>query len=341
MTAEAGAAHMGPGGTAGRCGEPDQAFPNGEPDLGRSGGRVGGHDHGVPHDADKKRLIAVATLTVAFIGVEIAASVQSGSLALLSDAGHMLADAGALAGALWAMHLASKPASDRWSFGLKRAEILSAAVNGVILVAVAAVLAYQAVGRLLHPPVVAGLPMVVVACIGGGVNLFAAFLLSHNHRDSLNMRGVFAHVIADLYAFAGTVVAGAAIMAFGYYRADPIATIVVVGLMSKSAWRLLAASGRVLLQGTPESVDLEQVRSHLGGVQGVLGVHEVHAWTLTSALPVLSAHVIVSDELLTSGEAGMVLDRLQECLAGHFDVEHSTFQLEPATHVDHERPEHP
>jgi len=232
------------------------------------------------------------------------------------------------------------PPTDRYSFGWKRAEILSAAVNGVTLLVVAVLIAFDAIRRLIVPPHVHGITLVVVAAVGVAVNLTATAILARADRSSLNVRGVFAHILTDLYAFIGTLAAGCVILAFGYERADPIASLLVVGLMLQAAWGLLVASGRVLLEGTPESVDLDEVRRHLGELPEVLGVHEVHAWTLTSDLPVLSAHVVVADACLADGTAGQVIDRLQDCLVGHFDVEHSTFQLEPATHVDHERPEH-
>ncbi len=297
------------------------------------------HDHAVA-DGGRRNLLSALALIVAFMVCEVVAAVLAGSLALLADAGHMLTDAGALAGAVWATHLAARPPTDRYSFGWKRAEILSAAVNGVTLLVVAVLIAFDAIRRLIVPPHVHGLVLVVVAGVGVGVNLAATIILSGAKRTSLNLKGAFAHILTDLYAFLGTLAAGLAIIATGYERADPIASLLVVALMLRTAWQLLVASGRVLLEGTPESVDLDAVRRHLGELPEVLGVHDVHAWTLTSDLPVLSAHVVVADACLADGSAGEVIDRLQDCLVGHFDVEHSTFQLEPATHVDHERPGH-
>jgi cobalt-zinc-cadmium efflux system protein len=297
------------------------------------------HDHAVA-DGGRRNLLAALALIVAFMACEVIAAVLAGSLALLADAGHMLTDAGALAGAVWATHLAARPPTDRYSFGWKRAEILSAAVNGVTLLVVAVLIAFDAIRRLIVPPHVHGLVLVVVAGVGVGVNLAATIILSGAKRTSLNLKGAFAHILTDLYAFLGTLAAGVVIVATGYERADPIASLLVVALMLRTAWQLLVASGRVLLEGTPESVDLEAVRRHLGELPEVLGVHDVHAWTLTSDLPVLSAHVVVADACLADGSAGEVIDRLQDCLVGHFDVEHSTFQLEPATHVEHERPGH-
>ena len=300
------------------------------------------HDcpRGALADADRRYLLGALGLIVGFMVFEVVAAGLSGSLALLADAGHMLTDVGALSGAVWAAHLAARPPTDRFTFGLKRAEILSAAINGVSLLVVAALVGSDAISRLATPAPVDGLALVVVAGVGVAVNVAATWILAKANRSSMNIQGVFAHVLTDLYAFIATLIAGAVIIGFGYRRADPIASLIVVGLMLRAAWGLLSASGRVLLQGTPESIDLGEVRRHLTELPEVLAMHEVHAWTLTSDLPVLSAHIIVADACLTDGNAERVIDRLQACLAGHFDVEHSTFQLEPATHADHECPQH-
>jgi cobalt-zinc-cadmium efflux system protein len=172
------------------------------------------------------------------------------------------------------------------------------------------------------------------------VNLVATWVLAKANRSSLNVEGAFQHIVTDLYGFIGTAVAGAIVLATGWRRADPIASILVVVLVLRAAWGLLRASGHVLLEGTPEAVDLDDVRQHIHELPEVLGVHDLHAWTLTSDLPALSAHVVVTDVCLNDGSAGRVLDRLQHCLANHFDVEHSTFQLEAATHADHETGTH-
>ncbi len=298
------------------------------------------HTHGALAAADRRYLLGALGLIVGFMAFEVVAAALSGSLALLADAGHMLTDVGALSGAVWAVHLAARPPTDRFTFGLKRAEILSAAINGVTLLVVAALVGSNAISRLATPSPVDGLALVVVAGMGVAVNLAATWILAKANRSSMNIQGVFAHVLTDLYAFIATLIAGAVIIGFGYRRADPLASLIVVGLMLRAAWGLLSASGRVLLQGTPESIDLGEVRRHLTELPEVLAMHEVHAWTLTSDLPVLSAHIVVVDACLTDGNAERVIDRLQACLAGHFDVEHSTFQLEPATHADHECPQH-
>lgn len=301
---------------------------------------VPGHAHGVTAEADRRYISLALALIVAFMVFEVIAALAAGSLALLADAGHMLTDVGALAGALWASHLAARPSTDRFSFGLKRAEVLAAAINGVTLLLAAALVGVDAVGRLISPRPVQGVVLLVVAGVGVVVNLAAVRILARAKRSSMSLRGATAHVLTDLYAFIATVVAGAVILEFGFQRADSIASLLVVILMLRAAGGLLIESGRILLEGTPESVDLEVVRRHLTALPDVLGVHEVHAWTLTSNLPVVSAHVIVSDACLTDGSSGRVIDQLQACLAGHFDVEHSTFQLEPATHAGHELPQH-
>jgi cobalt-zinc-cadmium efflux system protein len=178
--------------------------------------------------------------------------------------------------------------------------------------------------------------MLVVAGIGVVANVAATAVLATGNRRSLNVRGAFQHILTDLYGIVATAVAGGVILATGWERADAVATIVVVTLVLRAGWSLLLASGHILLEGTPESVDLDDVRRHLHELPEVVGVHDLHAWTLTSDLPALTAHVVVSDACLHDGSAALVLDRLQRCLADHFDVAHSTFQLEAAGHVDHE-----
>lgn len=286
--------------------------------------------------ADKRYLWAALVLLVAFMAVEVAAAVWSGSLALLSDAGHMLSDAGALAGALWAIALAARPASGSWTYGWARAEIISAAVNGITLLVVAAVLLTEAVRRLFDPPSVAGVPVIVVALLGVAVNLVATVLLTRANRESLNIEGAYQHILTDLFGFVGTLVAGLVIVATGWVRADPIATLVVVILMARASWGLLRDSGRILLQGAPQDMNLDEVRRHLLTNERVHDVHDLHAWTVTSGLPTLSAHVVVHPDVFANGHAPRLLDELQQCLVGHFEVEHATFQLEPPAHAEHE-----
>jgi cobalt-zinc-cadmium efflux system protein len=295
-----------------------------------------GHAHGPGAGSDRRYLLTALALLAAFMLAEVITAILSGSLALLSDAGHMLSDVGAIGGALWAMALAARPPSGKWTYGWKRAEILSAAANGITLLVVAGIVTAEAIGRLIHPPAVDGGPVIAVAAAGIAVNVAAAWLLARANRSSLNVEGAFRHVLTDLYGFIGTVIAGIIIVTTGFTRADAIASLLVVALMGKAAWELLRDSGRVLLEAAPEDMDLAEVRAHLSGVAHVLGVHDLHAWTVTSGLPALSAHIVIEDPCFHDGHAPRLLDQLQACLAGHFDVEHSTFQLEAAAHAGHE-----
>jgi cobalt-zinc-cadmium efflux system protein len=295
-----------------------------------------GHAHGLDADADRRYLLTALGLLAAFMVAEVIVAVASGSLALLSDAGHMLSDVGAIGAALWAMRLAARPAAGAWTFGWKRAEILSAAANGITLLVIAGIVAVEAIGRLIHPPRVDGGPVVAVAAAGIVVNIAAAWVLARASRSSLNVQGAFRHVLTDLYGFAGTVVAGIVILATGWTRADAVASLVVVVLMLKAARELLTASGRILLEAAPATMDLDDVRAHLLATEHVRDLHDLHAWTVTSSLPALSAHIVIDDACFTEGCVPRLLDELQACIAGHFDVEHSTFQLEAAAHASHE-----
>ena len=298
------------------------------------------HGHAVSADADRRYLWWALVLLGGFLVGEVVVAFATGSLALVSDAGHMLSDVGAIAGAIWAMNLAARPASGAWTFGWKRAEILSAAINGITLLVVAGMIGFEAVRRLFDPPDVPGLPMLIVALIGVVVNLAAAWILARANRSSLNVEGAYQHIVTDLYAFIGTAVAGVVIITTGDTRADPIAALVVVALMVRAAWGLLRDSGRVLLEVAPEGVDLDEIREHLLENEHVHDVHDLHVWTITSGLPTLSVHVVIDDSCFTDGHAPQLLDELQACLEGHFDVEHSTFQFEPESHAGHEGATH-
>ena len=304
----------------------------GEVDHGQGHGH---HGHGST-DADRRSLFAALVLLVAFMAFEVGAAVFANSLALLADAGHMLVDVGAIACSLLAINLAARPETGSHTYGLKRAEILAAAANGIALVVVAALVTFEAVGRLLRPEAVDGAVLIVVAAVGVGVNLAATVTLSRANRQSLNMEGAYRHILTDLYGFAGTLIAGIVIVATGFDRADAVASLVVVLLMLGAAVRLLRPAVHILLEATPEDIDLEEVRRHLVELPEVQSVHDLHAWTLTSSLPILTAHVVVTDECFRTGDAGRVLDHLQDCLSGHFDVAHSTLQFEAAGHLEHE-----
>ena len=321
---------------------PEHTGSQGEKGVARRAGTeaAGGHEQGIGTDTDVRYLITALGLIALFMVGELIAAIFSRSLALFADAGHMLTDVGALAASIWAARLAARPATGIWTFGLKRAEILSATGNGVVLVVVAVVITIEAVQRLISPPTVDGTVVLVVALAGALVNLAATMALARANRRSLNVQGAFAHVVTDLYAFLGTAVAGLVIILTGWQRADAVASLVVAALMLYAARSLLAQSGRILLEATPEEISLDEVRSHLTGVEHVLDVHDLHAWTVTSGQPTLSAHVVVEDHCFASGHAPQILDALQSCLGHHFDVEHATFQLEPEGHAAHEQGRH-
>lgn len=298
------------------------------------GGHQGaGHQHRVSADADRRLLWSALLLLAAFMVGEVVVAVLSGSLALLSDAAHMLSDVGAIGAALWALSLAARPASVVWTYGFKRAEILTAAINGITLLVVAGMLAVESVRRLLDPPDVSGAPVLVVALVGCAVNVIAVWLLARANRSSLNVEGAYQHILTDLYGFIGTAVAGLVILTTGWTPADTIATLVVVVLMLHAAWGLLKQSGRVLLEGAPEHVDLDQLRACLLEVEHIVEVHDLHAWTITSDLPALTAHLVVEDQCFRDGHAAALLAEVQMRLQERFDVEHSTFQIEPRDHA--------
>jgi cobalt-zinc-cadmium efflux system protein len=299
------------------------------------------HDHrhgprGHSAAGDRRALTLALVLLVAFMVFEVGAAVASNSVVLLADAGHMLVDVGAIAGSLVAIRLAARPETGSHTYGLKRAEILAAAANGVTLLIVSALVTYDAVNRLVHPSPVDGVVLIVVAAVGVAVNLAATLTMARANRQSLNVEGAYRHILTDLYGFAGTLIAGVVIVVWGFDRADSIASLVVVLLMVQAAVALLRPALRILLEATPAGIDLEEIRRHLLELPEVTSVHDLHAWTLTSSLPILTAHVVITEECFTTGEAGRVLDHLQDCLSGHFDVAHSTLQFESAGHVEHE-----
>jgi cobalt-zinc-cadmium efflux system protein len=280
------------------------------------------HDHSRARD---RRLLAIAlVLIVGLMGGEVAAGVLAGSLALLADAGHLLTDGAALAGALVAARLATRPARAPWTFGLGRAEILAAQANGIALLLVGIWIVYGAARRLSSPPDVHGGVVVVVALVGVAVNLAATLVLARADRDSLNVRGAFLHVATDLAAFAGTAVAGALVLTTGWDRFDPIAGLLVAVLMIRSSVMLLRESGRIFMEGSPTGIDPDDVARALAGDPDVAGVHDLHVWTVTSGFPALAAHVLVSPDSDCHGARR----RLQRLLEERFDLRHVTLQVD-------------
>lgn len=299
------------------------------------------HDHSISADADRTTLwVALIVLSV-FMVAEVIVSLLTGSLALLSDAGHMLSDVGAIGLALWTIRLAARPAQGAWTWGLKRVETISAAVNGITLLIVAGVIAVEAVRRLFEPPEVDGGPVLIVALVGVVVNIVVAWLVARANRSSLNIEGAYQHILTDLYGFLGTIVAALIIMVTGWTFADVIASLLVCALMVHAAWNLLRAVGRILLEAAPEGIDLEEVITHFLELPHVRRVHDLHVWSVASDLPALSAHIVVDDECFTDGHIPELLGQVQHCVAGHFDVEHSTFQFEPPHHGQKELSVHP
>jgi cobalt-zinc-cadmium efflux system protein len=303
-----------------------------------------GHDHSAhgvtAGGAHRRRLTVVLGLTLVVLVAEVAGAVLSGSLALLADAGHMATDAAGIALALGAVTLAQRPARGRRTFGWQRIEILAAVANGLLLLGVAGYVLVEAVLRIGEPTEISSELMLVVAGAGLVVNLVSLALLHRGRTDSLNVKGAYLEVLGDTFGSVAVLVAGVVILTTGWAFADTLASLAIGFLVVPRAWHLLREALDVLLEAAPRGVDLDDVRAHILGVDGVLGVHDLHAWTITSGLPVLSAHVVVSDAALQAGHGGQVLDALCSCLGSHFDVEHCTFQLEAETHADHEAPVH-
>ena len=292
------------------------------------------HDHHrTAAAAHRTRLLAAFLITATVMLAQAVGGWLSGSLALLADAGHMLSDSAGLGLALAATWIASRPARGRWTFGWQRAEILAALVNGVILLAVGAVVIVEGIRRLGTEPEIHTSLMLVVGVVGLVANLVSLWLLSAGRHESLNVRGAYLEVLGDLLGSVAVVVAAVVIALTGWTPIDALASIGIGLFIIPRAVMLLRDVARVLLEGAPQDMSLDELRDHMCGVEGVVAVHDLHAWTITSGVPVLSAHVVVEDDVLDPDRFCVVLDALQHCLEGHFDVEHSTLQLEPRDHV--------
>ncbi|HEX8497096.1 MAG TPA: cation diffusion facilitator family transporter, partial [Actinomycetales bacterium] len=272
--------------------------------------------------------------------LEVVGALVSGSLALLADAAHMATDALGIGMALGAVTLAQRPARGRRTFGWQRVEVLAAVANGLLLIGVGAYVVIEAVRRIGDPPDIHAGWMLGVAVLGLAVNVGSLTLLHAGQGESLNTRGAYLEVVGDALGSVAVIVAAVVIATTGWTAADVVASFAVGALVLPRAWTLLREAFDVLLEAAPKGVDLDDVRAHVLGVPGVLDVHDLHAWTITSGQPVLSAHVVVSEEVLAEGHGGRVLDALCSCLGAHFDLEHCTFQLESSTHRGHEAPVH-
>jgi cobalt-zinc-cadmium efflux system protein len=283
-----------------------------------------GQSYGVRADADRGRLALALGLIVPFIAVEVATGIVAHSLALLSDAGHMLTDAAAIGFSLVALALASRPARGALTFGFRRVEILSAQANGVTLLILAAFIAYEAIRRLFHPPDVRGGLILVVALIGILVNLAATWTLARGNRQSLNVEGSFQHLLTDLYGFIGTAIAAGVILLTGFERADPIVSLLIAGLMTRSGLSLVKASGRVFLEAAPEGLDPRDIGEALVGQPNVVEVHDLHVWEVTSGFPALSAHVLVDPD----SDCHAARRAMEAMLHERFGLDHTTLQVD-------------
>jgi cobalt-zinc-cadmium efflux system protein len=282
------------------------------------------HHHAVTPDADKRKIGVALGLILAFMAFEVVVAIIADSLALLSDAAHMLTDAGALALALVAIRLAARPAGGSMTFGFKRAEILSALLNGATLAVLGAVIVIEAVQRLIDPPEVRGALVVGVALVGMVVNIAAAWMLARAERRSLNVEGSLQHILTDLYAFIATAISGVLILTLGFDRADPIASLIVAGLMFRAAWSLTRDSGRVLLEGAPSGLDPDEIGRAMCAVPSVSEVHDLHVWEVTSGFPALSAHVLVG----TDDDCHTARLAIEAVLEDRFHLHHTTLQMD-------------
>jgi cobalt-zinc-cadmium efflux system protein len=323
------------------------------PDAGRGSHSSGVHNHGSQAHGShnhgrrptvtgsyRRALTIVLLISVGIAAGEVVGAIVTGALVLFADAAHMAADAAGIGLSLLAAWFASRPATDRRTFGYARAEILAAMANSLLLLAMAAVIFTEAIRRLTSPPAVSSGLLIGFGLGALIANACSLLVLRHGQASSLNVRSAFLEVAADTLGAAAVIVTGIIISATGIALVDPIASIAVGALILPRTWRLLREAIDILLEASPKGIDLDEIREHMSALQGIREVHELHVWTITSGLPVLSAHVVVDPAVIERGQSAIMLDKLQACLRGHFDLEHSTFQLEPAGHADHERPMH-
>ncbi|MGN6218291.1 MAG: cation diffusion facilitator family transporter [Microbacterium sp.] len=299
------------------------------------------HDHaptGIRGSGNRRLLAISLAITSTVMVVQVVGAILSGSLALLADAAHMFTDAAALVVALIASTVAARPANDRRTFGYQRAEVFGALVNGIILILLSAWVAYEGIMRLLHPAdaEVQGGLMLVVAIVGLVANGVAMWLLSSAQRHSINVRGAYIEVMGDLIGSAAVIVAAIVVVTTGWDQADAIASLFIAAMIVPRAFSLLREVVSVFAESAPQGTRVQDIRAHILGAPGVVDVHDVHVWQLTRGAPVFTAHVVVEEAALADGRAAGILSGLQSCLSEHFDVEHSTFQLEPAGHVEHD-----
>lgn len=302
-----------------------------------------GHSHNHGAGASRGRLLIALCLSVTVLVAEIITALLTGSLALLADAGHMLTDVVGLVMALVAAHLSTRPATDRSTWGMRRAEVIGAALQAGMLAVVGVFVAFKAIHNLLVAPQIEASGMLVMGVIGLVANIIALVVLSggrggDGHGENLNMRAAFLEVLNDALGSVGVIIAAAIVARTGWTRADAVVSLLIAVLILPRAVALLRSALAVLMDFTPKELDLAQVRTHMLEVDHVEEVHDLHAWTVASGMPVLTAHVVVRDECLRDGHTEEILDRLQSCMAEHFPVriQHATLQLEPVSHLEHE-----
>lgn len=300
-----------------------------------------GHEHAVPGAEHRRPLAVVLGISSIILVVEVVGAVVSGSLALLADAGHMLTDVAGLTLALIAAALAGRPPSDARTWGYRRAEVLAAAAQAAVLLAVGGFVLVEGIQRLVEPPTIRSSAMVIFGIVGLLGNALSIALLSRVSGGNLNTRAALLEVVNDALGSVAVLIAAVIIAATGFHRADAIASLVIGLMILPRTWRLLRETVDVLMEATPKGVDLAQVRAHILSVDHVHDLHDLHATTVATNLPTLTAHVVVDDSCFRDGHLPRLLDQLQQCLSGHFDVAHSTFQFEPAGHAAHEHPAHP
>jgi len=297
-----------------------------------------GHDHGIVTAGGKHRgkLAIALSIAAAVFVMEVIGAWVTGSIALLADAGHVFTDMFGVAFALLAATMAQRPPSQRRTFGWLRLEVIAAALNALLLIGVGLYVAYEAIRRLIEPEAVEAGLMLVVAVIGMLANLVSLRILTAGKDESINVRGAYLEVLGDLLGSMAVVIAAGVMMLTGWDRADPVASLVVAGLILPRSLRLLRDALRILMEATPGDLDLTEVRRHLLAVPGVVDVHDLHAWTITSGVPALTAHVVVDETALEACGPESMLDQLQECAQDCFEIAHTTFQIEPQGHRRHE-----
>ena len=289
-----------------------------------------GHGHGVSSEADRKLLSGALALIVGFMAAEIIVGIAAGSLALITDAAHMLTDAIAILLALIAIRLAARPPAGGYTYGFKRVEILSAQANGITLLLLAAYFVFEAINRMIHPPDVKGGLVLITGLVGIVVNLLATWLISKANRSSLNVEGAFQHILNDLFAFIATAIAGLVILLTGFARADAIAALVVAALMLKAGISLVRDSGRIFLEAAPTGIDPQALGAELCAVDGVVEVHDLHVWEITSGESAASAHILVAEGL----DCHQIRIKIEALLADRHQLTHSTLQVDHATGDD-------